>query len=59
MIRADYWGPGADTGHVLAQEPQSVHLLASMAYLSLPSVMASAGHSLAHAPHAMHSSLMT
>lgn len=48
---------GAPTGQTLAQFPQSMQADESITYIS-PSLMQLTGHSAAHAPQAMHASLI-
>lgn len=56
--RSGYSAFGASTGQTSAQEPHSVHFSGSMMYLPSPSDIASVGHSEAHAPQEMQSSLI-
>ena len=49
---------GAPTGHVLAQAPHSIHVSASITYFESPSLIALTGHSAAHAPQLMQSSVI-
>jgi len=56
FISKNYSAAGAETGHVPAQAPQSIHVSASITYLPSPSEIAPTGHSPAHAPQLMHSS---
>ena len=56
--RVSYASWGAETGQVPAQAPQEMQVSASMTYLPSPSEIAETGHSSAHAPHAMQSSLI-
>lgn len=57
--KIDYSGEMASTGQTSTQEPQSVQASASISYFPSPSLIASTGHSLAHAPQLIHSSLIT
>jgi hypothetical protein len=52
----NYSASGAPTGHSAAQEPQSMHLSASITYLPSPSEIASTGQASAQAPHMMQAS---
>jgi len=49
----------ASDGQTSTQSPQSVHFSGSITYISGPSLIASCGHSGSHAPHKIHSSLIT
>jgi hypothetical protein len=48
----------ASVGHTSAHAPQSVQRLASIAYLSSPSLIALTGHSSTQVPHEIHSSVI-
>ena len=57
-LESDYSALGASTGQFSAQEPQSMHLSASISYLPSPSVIAPTGQFSAQAPQEMQSSLI-
>jgi hypothetical protein len=48
----------ASVGQTSAHAPQSVQSLASMTYLSSPSLIALTGHSSTQVPHEIHSSVI-
>ena len=58
FLRNVYGASIASDGQTSTQAPQSVQVSASITYLPSPSLIASTGHSLSHAPQEMHSSLI-
>ncbi len=55
----DYSAEITPAGHPPSQAPQSIHVSASITYLSAPSEIAPTGQAPAQAPHIKHPSLIT
>jgi hypothetical protein len=58
FLSFDYSALGAPTGQTSAQLPHSMQTSGLISYLPSPSAIASTGHSAAHAPQEMHSSVI-
>ena len=59
FLNHSYSSEIAPVGHCPAQEPQLMHVLASISNLPSPMLIAPTGHWLSHAPQATQASLIT